>query len=163
MSGKHKVRDNKVDFDFIANEGYTFPDTNIPNILGFRGTETPFGINIGNGESAKRRIVVAIYPYGLISGISLISVYTDLIEYQNTGNVKAPILRVTDSGKRVENGELSSSQSLERRSFFDLQFKKLMLQNIQTVRIQLRCETGNPVPSNGTGQVVLTLKFEKIS
>ena len=163
MSGKHKVRDIKVDFDFIANEGYTFPDRNIPNILSFRGTETPFGINIGNGESAKRRTVVAICPYDLISGISLIFVYTDLIEYQNTGDVKAPILRVIDSGKRVENGELLSSQSLERRSFFDLQFKKLLVQNIQTISIQLRCETGNLVPFNGTGQVVLTLKCKKNS
>ena len=109
MSGKHKIRDNKVDFDFIANEGYTFPD-----ILGFRGTETPFGIRIGNEESAKRRIVVADYPYDWISGNSLNFVYTDLIEYQNTGDVKAPILKVIDSAKRVKNGELSSSQSFER-------------------------------------------------
>ena len=72
MTGKHKVRDNKVDFDFVANEGYTFPDRNIPNILGFRGTETPFGIHIGNEEFAKRRIVVADDPYDLISGINLI-------------------------------------------------------------------------------------------
>ena len=84
MSGKHQVRHNKIDFDFIANEGYTFPDRNIPNILGFRGTETPFGIHIGNEEFAKRRTVVADYPYDLISGINLIFVYTDLIEYQNT-------------------------------------------------------------------------------
>ena len=159
MSGKHKVRDNKVDFDFVANEGYTFPDRIIPNILGFRGTETLLGIHIGNEEFAKRRIVVADYPYDLISGINLIFLYTDLIEYQNTGDVKAPILRVIDSGKRVENVELSSSQSLERTSFVDLQFKKLLVQNIQTISMQLRCETGNLVPFNGTGQAVLTLKF----
>ena len=153
--------DNKVDFDFVANEDYTFPDRNIPNVLGFRGTETPFGIHIGNEEFAKCRIVVADYPYDLISGINLIFVYTDLIEYQNTGDVKAPILRVIDSGKCVENGEPSSSQGLER-SFFDLQFKKLLVQNIQTISIQLRCETGYLVSFNGTGQVVLTLKCKNI-
>ena len=111
MSGKHKVRDNKNDFDFVANKGYTFPDRNIPNILCFRGTETFFGIHIGNEEFAKRQIVVADYPYDLISGINVIFIYTDLIEYQNTGDVKVPILRVIDGGKRVGNGELSSSQS----------------------------------------------------
>ena len=52
MSGKHKVRVDKVDFDFIANEVYTFPDRNIPNTPGFRGTETLFGIHIGNEEIA---------------------------------------------------------------------------------------------------------------
>ena len=156
MSGKHKIRDNKVDFDFIANEGYTFPD-----ILGFRGTETPFGIRIGNEEFAKRLIVVADYPYDWISANSLLFVYTDLIEYQNTGDVKALILKVIDSAKRVENGELSSSQSLE--IIFDLQIKKLLVQNIQTISIQLRCETGILVRFNGTGQVVLTLKNKEIS
>ena len=45
MSGKHQVRGLNVDFDYVANEGYTFPDRNIPNILGFRGTETAFGIH----------------------------------------------------------------------------------------------------------------------
>ena len=162
MSENHQVRDNNVNSDFVANEGYTFPDRNIANILGFRGTETLFGIHIGNEEFAKRRIVVADYPYDLISGINLIFVYIDLIEYQNTADVKAPLLKVNDSGKRVENGELSSSQSLER-SFFNLQLKKLLVQNIQTISIQLRCETGNLVPFNGTGQVVWTLKFKKFS
>ena len=70
MYGKHKVRDKKSDFDFIANEGYTFPDRNIPNILGFRGTETRFGIHIGNEEIAKSQTVVSGYPYDLISGFS---------------------------------------------------------------------------------------------
>ena len=79
MSGKQKISDNKVYFDFIANESYIFPDRKIPNILGFRGTETPFGIQIRNGDFAKCWIVVADYPYYLISGSSLIFVYTDLI------------------------------------------------------------------------------------
>ena len=101
MSGKHKIRDNKVDFDFVANEGYTFPDRNIPNIIGFRGTQTPFSIHIGNEDLAKRRIVVAEYPYDLISGNNLIFVYTDLIEYQNTGDVKATILKVGNASRTV--------------------------------------------------------------
>ena len=82
MSGKHKVRDKQVDFDFIANEGYTFTDRSIHNIQGFRGTETTFGIHIGNEEFANRRIVVADYPYDLISGNSLLFLYTHLIEFK---------------------------------------------------------------------------------
>ena len=58
------------------------------------------------------------FPVDLISGISLILVYTDLFEYQNTGDVKAPVLRIIDSGKRVESGKVVTTQNLETRSFF---------------------------------------------
>ena len=99
------------------------------------------------------------FPNDLIPDIILFLVYTDLIEYQNTGDLKAPILRIIDSGKCVENGVVSTTQGSERRWFFDLQYKKLLVQNIQTISIQLRCVTGNLVPVFGTEPLVLTLKF----
>ena len=43
------------------------------------------------------------FPNDLISAITLIFVYTEIIAYQNTGFVKAPLLRIIDSGRRVEN------------------------------------------------------------
>ena len=101
------------------------------------------------------------FPVDLISGTSLILVYTDLIEYQNTGDVKAPVLRIIDSGKRVEIGKVVTTQNLETRSFFDLQYKKLLVQNIQTISIQLRTVIGILVPVCGKGQVVLTLILKK--
>ena len=154
---------DKIGLRFPAYTGWTFPDRNIPNLLGFQGEETAIGIHIGNERFENDRLIEADYPTDLISGINLMFVYTDLIEYQNTGDVKAPILRIIDSGKRVQNSKLLKPQNLERRSFVDLQYKKLLTQNFQTISIQLRTETGSLVPFFGTGQVVLTLKFKKFS
>ena len=161
--GKHRSTENGLEIKFDAYAGYTFHNRNIPNLLGFKGKETAFGIHIGNEDILNSRWVVNDFPVDLISGISLILVYTDLIEYQNTGDVKAPVLRIIDSGKRVESGKVVTTQNLETRSFFDLQYKKLLVQNIQTISIQLRTETGILVPFCGKGQVVLTLKFKKFA
>jgi len=161
--GKHRNTERGLEIKFDAYAGFTFPTRNIPNLLGFKGKETAFGIHIGNEDIPNSRWVVNDFPEDLISGISLILVYTDLIEYQNTGDVKAPVLRIIDSGKRVESGEVVTTQKLETRSFFDLQYKKLLVQNIQTISIQLRTETGILVPFCGKGQVVLTLKFKKFA
>ena len=158
--GKHRSTENCLGIKFVAYAGYTFPNRNIPNLLGFKGKETAFGINIGNEDILNSRWVVNDFPVDLISGITPILVYTDLIEYQNTGDVKAPVLRIIDSGKRVESGKVVTSQNLETRSVFDLQYKKLLVQNIQTISIQLRTETGILVPFCGKVQVVLTLKFK---
>ena len=161
--GKHRTTEKGLEIKFDEYAGYTFPNRNIPNILGFQGKETPFGIHIGNEDIPNSRWCVGDFPVDLTSGINMIFVYTDLIEYQNTGDVKAPVLRIIDSGKRVESNKLVTTQKLETRSFFDLQYKKLLVQNIQTISIQLRTETGILVPFCGRGQVVLTLKFKKFS
>ena len=161
--GKHRSTENGLEIKFDAYAGYTFPNRNIPNLLGFKGKETAFGIHIGNEDILNSRWVVNDFPVDLIYGIRLILVYTDLIEYQKTGDVKAPVLRIIDSGKRVESGKVVTIQNLETRSFFDLQYKKLLVQNIQTIGIQLRKETGILVPFCGKGQVVLTLKLKKFA
>ena len=88
--------------------------------------------------------------------------YSDLIEYRNTGDEKTPTLQTFPNEKCVENGVVSTKQGLERRSFLDLQYKKLLVKNIQTVNLQLRCKISNLVPFVGAGKVVLTLKFKKI-
>ena len=96
-----------------------------------------------------------------MSVTNLIFDYTVLTEYPNTRDVKAPNLRVIDSGKRIGNGKFLSMENLER-SFIDLEYKKPLVQNRQTINIHLRFETGNPVPFYSTRQVALTLNFEKI-
>ena len=53
---------------------------------------------------------------------------TVLIKYQNNGNVKAPVLRISDSEKLVEFYVAVTTQVLERKSFFlDSKYKKLLV------------------------------------
>ena len=75
--------------------------------------------------------------------------YTDLIYYHNTGDVKAPVLRIVDSRKRIETGKVLTLQSLQTRTFFDLQYENRLVQNIPTINIELRTNTGNLVPFLG--------------
>ena len=123
------LEDERVKLEFNANAAFTSPNRNIPNILGFRARETPFGIHGGNEYFEDRRIS-GDFPNDL-SGITLVFVYTDLIEYQNTASVKAPILRIIDSGKCVDNSLVVTTQGLERRSILIYNTRNFV-QNIQT-------------------------------
>ena len=112
------LEDGNVELEFNANVGFTVPNKHIPNILGFRGSGTPFGIHIGKEDFTEDGRVSGDFPNDRISSITLFFVYTESIEYQNSGDVKAPILRVIDSGKCVENG-VFVTQGLERKSSLD--------------------------------------------
>ena len=57
-----------------------------------------------------------------------------MIDYQNTGDVKARVLRIADSRKRIENEKVLTLRSIQTKSFFDLQYKKLLVDNIQTIK-----------------------------
>ena len=120
---------SKMELQFQAYAGWTFRDRNIPNILGFRGVETTIGNHIGNDGISKYRKFAGDFPVDLIYGITLIFVYMDLIEYQNTGDVKAPILRIIDSGKRVQDGKALITQNhlliYNTKSCLSTMFKQL--------------------------------------
>ena len=80
------------------------------------------------------------------------------------GDTKAPLLRVIDTNRRVKNGYACSIESNHRKVFSNLDYKKLLVNNIQSIAVNLRTETSRLVPfAGGGGNVVLTLKFQKFS
>ena len=56
------------------------------------------------------------FPNDLSSGISLIFVYIDIIQYRTVGDAKAPLLRVIDSNRRIKNGSACSIESNLRKT-----------------------------------------------
>ena len=44
------------------------------------------------------------FPYDLTSGTSHVFVNFDILQYQNVGDAKAPLIRVIDSIRRIKNG-----------------------------------------------------------
>ena len=84
-----------------------------------------------------------------------------MIEQQNIVGSKAPILRVIDTKRKLEDGGLTVNSTTTHRSFRELQYKKLVLSSIREIFIELVTATGYYVPFLGTGRVVLTLKFRK--
>ena len=158
---------------FGKNEGITFPDEEIPSILGFEGIKDGSGTHIGykmidsfdnlalgDGEA---KAFVADYPFDLLAGKQLIFVYSNIIEYQHIGDTKAPLIRIIDSKQRLKNGSLCEIEPTHRIVFSNLEYKKLLSNNSQCIEVQLRTETGKFVPFTGTGKVILTLNFKKFN
>ncbi len=140
-------------------DGITFENDEIPSLLGLESEKDYHSglVTIGypNQES---NVVFAKHPADMTAGTQLLFVYLDIIEYQAVGDTKAPLLQVIAVNRTHQN----SQAPLETLRFTNLDYKKLLSHNIQTVRVELRTETGQLVPFAGIGRVLLTLKFKKL-
>ena len=156
---------------FGKNEGITFPDNKIPSILGFSGIHDGSGYHIGykmletvenlTMADDEEKTFAGDYPFDLSAGKQLIFIYVNIIEYQYVGDTKAPLIRVIDSKHRLKNGSPCEIEPTHRIVFSNLEYKKLLSKNFQSIEIQLRTETQQLVPFAGTGKVILTLNFKK--
>ena len=156
---------------FGKNEGITFPDNEIPSILGFNGIHGGSGYHIGykmldtfenlTMADDEEKTFVGDYHFDLSAGKQLIFIYVNIIEYQYVGDTKAPLIRVIDSKQRLKNGSPCEIEPTHRIVFSNLEYKKFLSKNFQSIEIQLRTETGEFVPLAGTGKVILTLNFKK--
>ena len=155
---------------FGKNEGITLPDNEIPSILGFNSIHDGSGYHIGykmldtfeNLTMADdERTFAGDYPFDLSAGKQLIFIYVNIIVYQYVGDTKAPIIRVIDSKQRLKYGSPCEFEPTHRIVFSNLEYKKLLSKNFQSIEIQLRTETGQLVPFAGTGRVILTLNLKK--
>ena len=99
----------------------------------------------------------------MTSGTQLMFIYLDIIYYQIVGDTKAPLLRVIDSNRRVKNGNVCLIEPNHRKVFSNLDYKKLLVNNIQSIGVNLQTKTGRLNPfAGGGGKIVLTLKFQKL-
>ena len=64
-------------------------------------------------------------------------IYMDIIHYQIVGDTKAPLLRVIDTNRQVKHGYVCSIEPNHRKVFSKLDNKKLHLDNIQSIAINL--------------------------
>ena len=91
-------------------------------------------------------------------------IYLDIIHYKFVGDTKAPLLRVIDTNRRVKNCYVCSIEPNHRKVFSNLDYKNLLVKNIQSIVVYLRTEIGRLVLFAGGGsKVVLTLKTQKFS
>ena len=88
-------------------------------------------------------------------------IYLDKIHYQIVGDTKKPLLRVIFTNRQVKNGYVCSIEPNHRKVFSNLDCKKLLMNNIQSIAANLRTETGRLLPfAGGGGKVGLTLNFK---
>ena len=158
----------KLVLKFGPNEGLSFEDEEVPSILGFKGIRDISNhgfIHIGYksekaGNSLNRH--VGEFPVDITCGSQLIFVYIDIIEHQNVGDVRAPVIKIIESEKRLRNGSINTVTPIHHKSYTNLDYKPILSNNIQNIQVELRNETGKLIPFTGTGKIIVSLKFQKI-
>ena len=137
----------KLVLKFGSNEGLSFEDEEVPSVLGFKGREDAshhIFIHIGYksenaGNSSNRHS--GDFPVDITCGSQLMFVYIDIIEHQNVGDVRAPIIKIIDSERRLRNGSISTGSPIHHKSYINLDFKPLLSNNIQNIQVEHRNET----------------------
>ena len=120
----------KYEILFGKNEGITFPSEEIPSIVGFTGIPDKHGVHIGYKKntaasnklmkSDETKAYYGDFPADLCAEKHSIFIYTNIIEYQNVGDAKAPLLRVIDSKQRLKNGSVCELETTHRIFFFQV-------------------------------------------
>ena len=158
----------KLVLKFGPNEGLSFENEEVPSILGFKGTRDISNhgfIHIGyKSESVGNSLIrhVGDFPVDITCGSQLIFVYIDIIEHQNVGDVRAPVIKIIESERRLRNGSINTVTPIHHKSYTNLDYKPILSNNIQNIQVELRNETGKLIPFTGTGKVTASLKFQKI-
>ena len=117
---------------FGPNERLSSDDEEVPSILGFRGTKdisNPGFINIGfksenAGNSLNRH--VGDFPVDITSGSQLSFVYVDIIEHQNVRDVRAPVIKIIESERRLRNGGIITVTPIHHKSYTNLDYKPIL-------------------------------------
>ena len=144
---------NRVLFLFFGkNEGITFPDNEVPSILGFNGTHNGSGFHIGykmldtfeilTMAEDEEKTFVGDCLFDLSAGKQLIFIYVNISEYHYVGDTKAPLIRVIDSKQRLKNVSHCEIEPTHRIVFSNLEYKNLLSKNFQSIEIQLPAATG---------------------
>ena len=156
----------KLVLKYGCNEGLSFEE--VPSILGLKGIRDISNqgfIHIGYksenaGKSLNRH--VGDFPVDITCGSQLIFVYIDIIEHQNVGDVRAPVIKTIESERRLRNGSINTVTPIHNKSYTNLDYKPILSNNIPNIHVELRNETGKLIPFTGTGKVIVILKFQKI-
>ena len=158
----------KLVLKFRPNEGLSFEDEEVPSILCFKGTRDIANhgfIHIGYksekaGNSLNRH--VGDFPVNITCGSQLIFVYIDIIQHQNVGDVRAPVIKFIESERSLRKGSINTVTPIHHKSYTNLDYKPILSNKIQNIQVELRNETGKLILSTETGKVIVSLKFQKI-
>ena len=125
-------------------EGITFESPQIPSSLGFKGIRDGTGYHIGYKESSHihstltSQNFISDYPVDISTGTQMMFIYLDIIY----------VCRIEPNHRKV---------------FSNLDYKKLLVNDIQSIAVNLRTETGRLVPfAGGGGKSCFDFKISKV-
>ena len=103
------------------------------------------------------------FPVDITCWSELIFVYIDIIEHQNVGDVRAPVIKISESERRLRNGSINTVTPIHHKSYKNLDYKPILSNSIQISQVELRNETGKLISFTGNGKIIVGLKIQKIN
>ena len=154
-------------FDFITDKlifTFSYQGEEIPSILGFKAKPDPtsegfFHISYRSAKLNNRH--TGDFPFDITCGSQLIFIYIDLIGYQHVGDSRAPVLKIIESERRERNGSLDTVTPVHHKSYTNLDLKKLLSNDIQSIKIELRTKIGNSLLLVGLARLSLVSSSRK--
>ena len=77
------------------------------------------------------------------------------------GDSRAPILKIIESERRLRNGSFNTIATIHHKTYTN--YKRLLSNKLQSIKVEQRSETGKLIPFTGIGKVVISLKFQRTS
>ena len=91
-------------------------------------------------------------------------IYSDIIEYNIFGDTKTPILRCIPFISTVKSGDIiPTGQYKNYQSFANLQFKSMLTNSFNGIKIEPTDSTGEKIPFVSVGITRVVLLFRKLS
>ena len=128
---------HKLVLQFGANEGLSFENEEVPSILGFKGIKDNSHdgyIHIGYKADTTLNRHQSDFPVDITRGSELIFVYIDIIDYQNIGDLRAPVIKIIESERRLRNGSINTVTPIHHKTFTILDYKPILSNNIQNIK-----------------------------
>ena len=103
------------------------------------------------------------FPYDIVR-LHTLMIYSDIVEYNIVGDIKAALLRCIPFISKIKNGDIiSTGQYMNYQNFPNLQFKKILKNSFHSIKLELRDSYGEKVPFNSVGVTRAVLMFRRAS
>ena len=137
---------------------------------GFAFCSTDLGHNFGNIVGNKFEVLMIgkgphepEFAYYIVR-INPLMIYSIIVEYNIVGDTKAPLLRYFPFISKLKGGEIiTTGQYMIYQTFSNLQFRPLLKNSFNSIRIDLRDTSCEKIPNVSVGINRLVLMFRKVS
>ena len=106
---------------------------------------------------------VPTFAYDIVRIHSLM-IYTDIVEYNNVRDTKAPLLRCFPFIPKLKSGDIiTTGHYMNYQTFSNLQFRRLLKNSFHSIHNDLRDTSGEKIPFVSVGKTRRVLMFRKVS
>ena len=91
-------------------------------------------------------------------------IYSNLVEYNNAGDTKTPLLRCFPFISKLKGGDIiTAGQYMSYQTCSNLQFRPLLKHSFHSIHIDMRDTSGEKIPFVSVGITRLVLMFTKVA